>query len=443
MNRDRYDLPLTTASDRAAALYRDGVDRILAAWHGADAALDAAIAEDPDFALAHVARARVHQINMEGAAARAEAATARQLAATASRRELQHVDIVASVVEGQGRQALQAAEQHLAEFPRDALILAQLLGAFGLYAFSGRPDHDAARLSICERYASDYGNDWWFLTYLGWSRTEAGDVVTGRDITERAYWMKPANASAAHALSHALFEQGDAAESRTFLSGWLPAHDRVSFLQGHLAWHLALTALEDGDADGAFEIYERHIRPQGRPYPPINVLTDTASLLWRLSLAGRTGLESHWHEVAAYSDKFFPKAGAHFADVHHALAAATTNNGTLQPRLAEMEARLAEGKLAPGASTIGLCRGIQAFASGDHDGAVRILEPLMPELVRIGGSHAQRELWEDTFIVACLRAGHGEKATKLIAERLHRRPSRRDEAWSRETRRIGAEGRQK
>ena len=57
----------------------------------------------------------------------------------------------------------------------------------------------------------------------------------------------------------------------------------------------------------------------------------------------------------------------------------------------------------------------------------------MPELVRIGGSHAQRELWEDTLIVACLRAGHGDKAARrLSTTRLHRRPSARDEAWRRQ-----------
>ncbi len=179
-------------------------------------------------------------------------------------------------------------------------------------------------------------------------------------------------------------------------------------------------------------IYERHIKPEGRPYPPLNIYTDTASLLWRLSLAGKKGLESHWRDVAAYGDGYFPKAGAHFADVHHALVAATTNADALQARLAEMEARQADGKLAPGPSAIGLGRGIAAFAAGDHAAAVRILGPLMPELVRIGGSHAQRELWEDTFIVACLRAGQGEQATNLISERLHRRPSRRDLAWSQE-----------
>ncbi|MFB9267065.1 tetratricopeptide repeat protein [Bradyrhizobium erythrophlei] len=403
---------------------------MLAALHGADAAFDAAISEDPDFALAHIGRARVHQLNMEGAEARAEATRARQLAAAASPRERQHVDIMASVIESQAKKAMTAAEQHLAEYPRDAQVLSLLLGAFGLYAFSGRPDHDAARLAVCEQYAGDYGEDWWFLTYLGWSKTEAGDVVSGRAITERGYALKPDNAGAAHAVAHALFEQGDAAEGRAFLTNWLPANDRTSFLQGHLAWHLALIALEEGDADGAMDIYERHIKPAGRPYPPLNIYTDTASLLWRMSLAGKTGLESHWRDVAAYGDGYFPKAGAHFADVHQALVAATTNAGALQARLAEMEARQADGKLAPGPSAIGLCRGIAAFAAGDHADAVRILAPLMPDLVRIGGSHAQRELWEDTFIVACLRAGQGHQAASLISERLHRRPSRRDLAWS-------------
>jgi len=59
---------------------------------------------------------------------------------------------------------------------------------------------------------------------------------------------------------------------------------------------------------------------------------------------------------------------------------------------------------------------------------------LMPAVVRIGGSHAQRELWEDTLIVAYLRAGHRDKAAKMISDRLRRRPSLRDEAWSREAR---------
>jgi hypothetical protein len=53
----------------------------------------------------------------------------------------------------------------------------------------------------------------------------------------------------------------------------------------------------------------------------------------------------------------------------------------------------------------------------------------MPEAVRVGGSHAQRELIEDTLIVAWLRAGEAAKARDALAERLRRRPSRRDARW--------------
>jgi hypothetical protein len=60
MLQDRYGLALSTSSEAAAAAYRDGIDLMLAAWLGAEEALDAAIAADPGFALAHAARARMH-----------------------------------------------------------------------------------------------------------------------------------------------------------------------------------------------------------------------------------------------------------------------------------------------------------------------------------------------------------------------------------------------
>src|SRR6185503_18849465 len=100
MQRDRYGLPLSTASEAAASAYGDGLDRLLAAWNGAEEALDRAIAADPNFALAHIARARMHAVFGHGAEARACAARARNLAANATERERGHVHVIASAIEG-------------------------------------------------------------------------------------------------------------------------------------------------------------------------------------------------------------------------------------------------------------------------------------------------------------------------------------------------------
>ena len=434
MHQDRYGLGISTLSEIAAVAYRDGLDRILSAWTGAGEALDRALGEDPEFALAHIARARVHQIYGEAVEARTKASQARSLAAKTTKRERQHVEIIASAIEGQAKVALAAAEQHLDEFPRDALVLSILLGAFGLYAFSGRIDHDAARVAICERHARHYGEDWWFLTYLGWSHTEAGNHGAGRTITELALSLRRENGNAAHALSHALYEQGDIAAGSKFLADWLPTYDHASFLNGHISWHFALLALGSDDVDKALEIYQERIRPtvsERPPLPPLNVFTDSASLLWRLSLAGKAGLEPHWRDLASYSDRMFPRAGIHFADVHWALLAVATQREDFDQRLAELEILNATGKLAPGPIVVELCRGIRAFAGGDYEAAILAFEPLMPVIAKIGGSNAQRELYEDTYIVACLRSAHPDKARRIISRRLDHRPPP-NEPWLRQ-----------
>ena len=170
MNRDRYDLPLTTASDRAAAHYRDGVDRVLSAWYGAARPLTGRLPTIPILRW-RISPAPASTSSMPKAPRRGPRRACPATRRQRHERERRHVEITAAAIEGQPGLALTGAEAYLEQFPRDALVLGMLLGAFGLYAFSGRADHDAAKLAICERHAGHYGEDWWFLTYLGWSHS--------------------------------------------------------------------------------------------------------------------------------------------------------------------------------------------------------------------------------------------------------------------------------
>lgn len=429
--QDRYGLPLSTSSEVAADAYRDGVDLMFSAWPGAGDALDKAIATDPDFALAHIARARHHFIYADVKAAQEKAARARELVArNGTAREKSHVEVLALGMEGQSVKSLNLALAHLDEWPRDAMILGLPMGAFGLFAFSGMADHDQARVDLCERHVRHYGNDWYFLVNLGWSHTENGNVGHGREITQRGFESRQANANAVHALAHAMFEDGSGGDAEQLISRWLPSYDRSGLLHGHISWHQALVALEQGDSARALAIYAERVQPRVTTAPPLNSVTDSASLLWRLMAYGHAVPKDVWDDAVAHAERSFPRAGVPFADVHMALvAAATGNHAGLAQRLAELEKRLADGKLAPGPVVPAICRAVLAFADADYKTCVRILEPVAAEVVRVGGSHAQREIIEDTLLVAYMKGGAPAKARDLLDRRLHRRPSPRDARW--------------
>jgi type II secretory pathway component PulM len=53
----------------------------------------------------------------------------------------------------------------------------------------------------------------------------------------------------------------------------------------------------------------------------------------------------------------------------------------------------------------------------------------MQQVVRVGGSNAQRQVIEDTLLQAYIRAGRCQQAAQLLQVRLARRPSRRDAQW--------------
>jgi Tfp pilus assembly protein PilF len=227
VHEDRWGLPLSTASSAAASAYRDGIDLMLSAWTGAAEAFERAVAKDPDFALAHIARARMHSFYQQGDAARKEAAAARDLARRrGTEREKSHVETLALAVEGRLPAALSSALKHLESWPRDAVVLSLPLGAFGLFAFSGMADHDQARQDLCERHARHYGEDWWFLSNYGWSLTENGQVASGRAMTERGFALRRQNAYAAHALLHAMFEDGSVADADALVTQWIGGYDR-------------------------------------------------------------------------------------------------------------------------------------------------------------------------------------------------------------------------
>ncbi|MDH2076838.1 tetratricopeptide repeat protein [Pseudomonas atacamensis] len=429
---DRYNMPLSTDSDTAAQHYRTGVDLLLSLWTGVAQTLDEAIAADPDFAMAYAARARFHAVRTEIDEAKAKIAKATQLVQiNGTARERSHIQVLSHVINGEPAKALANALQHLDQWPLDILIMSLPLGAFGLFAFSGRADHDKARVELCERHARHFPeNDWWFLTYRGWAHGENGDVALGRALTERSLELRRHNVNAVHALAHVLHEAGANDEAGDVIRDWLPGYDRSGTLHNHIAWHGALIALERGDLETALGLYAEHIAPEVATGLPINVISDTSSFLWRLQAYGHAVPAGMWQSAARYASKHFQQPGFAFADFHMALlAAATGDQRSLEQRAGILAELVSEGTLKAGPVVPALCHAVMAFADGRFRDCARILEPVAHEVVRIGGSGAQREIVQDTLLVSLMRAGESQKARALLDQRLHRRPSVRDSRW--------------
>jgi hypothetical protein len=429
--KDRFDLPVTCNSAPAVDDYVAAVDLLLAAWHGAEARLDRALAADPDFALAHIARARLLQLQARMAEAKAAAALAQSLADRVTARERRHIEAIALSITGAGTEAMAAVRAHAAEFPRDAVPLSLALGVFGLLGFSGRRDHHEAQLALLQELAPHWGKDWWFLGYLGWAYIETGEVAKGTELVERSLAVNSRNAHAAHQRVHDFFESGDANNGADFIENWLPDYDRAGDLHCHLSWRLALFELTRGNAERARAIYLDNIRPSVAHAAPMLVLADSASFLWRWRFYDLgPSLDQEWAEVAAHARRYFPQASLAFADIHAALAeAGVRDDDGLQSRINGLQNLARDGRLPPGGVAAELCAGMAALGRGDDSEAAQILEPALSDLSRIGGSHAQREIVEDSLIIAYLRSGQSAKAAPLLHTRLGQRPSARDNAW--------------
>jgi hypothetical protein len=272
-----------------------------------------------------------------------------------------------------------------------------------------------------ERVAPAYGDDWFMLSELAFAAEENGDYSRARDLAEQSLAGNPINAMAAHPLAHVFLETGGVEEGTRWLRGWLAGWDRPSVFACHLIWHLALFRLAVGDLADVTSLLGDVIGYCGRS---LGALSDGSSLSWRLKLDGYD-TDLPWPQLVALPDR----PGFTFGNAHRALALA--GQGDIDGLVSYGE--LLEGLAAQGHPTAGDCaeftRALRFLIGGDPGKAADRLMELLPRFRNFGGSHAQTEVFEDTTIAALEMSGRCERAADLLAARLARRRSGRDDRW--------------
>lgn len=429
MMEDRYGLSVSTQSSAALEAYLGAVDNLLCAGPDLCAGFEEAVQLDSEFALAEIALGRCHAIYGRGDEARAAAERAVAKVSGASRREAQHVNALALLLHGQSAAALTAIKQHVAEFPRDALVLQPALGAFGLIGFSGRLDRERELLTFMDSLSPHYGDDWWFNSVYAFAEVDCDRdfdrIARAETRVEKALQQMPHNANAAHARAHVFYELEQHQTGTTFLHQWLATHGQPMLLRAHLAWHVALLELGRGNARAAWASYDREIVPLlrglGAPTPPLNVLADSASFLWRAELSGESQRDADWVALSDFCVQRFARVGLPYADFHVAMAHARAGRVDAAEAL-----KKALGQWAADAPDLqvrvvvtGVASAMDAYAREDWPRTADVLDALHGQFVRLGGSRAQIDIVRRTQIAACRRAGREARAQALAFERPH------------------------
>jgi hypothetical protein len=332
--------------------------------------------------------------------------------------ERSFVDAVTLTIE-QGRWAAKPRWlAHHDAYPGDLMGL--MVATFLLVMGTVPGGYDEAERRVA-RSLDVVGDDPVLLGFLGMSAQDRGDLDEAHRLATRSLELDPTGFPGGHPMTHVYFESADHASGLTWLDGWLPGTDQKAMFGGHLVWHAALHHLALGDGEGALERYPRcggsvH---GGR-------LIDGPSLLWRCQLLGHVphGTDPETPRVSELAKGLMDGVPFTFVGVHAALALATAGDADGLRRFAAN----ARGFDVPGAATLlpDLALGLAAYVEGDHAKAADSLLRFEPHQWAVGGSHAQREVFEDTLIHALIRAERFEEAAARLRARLDRRDSALD-----------------
>jgi tetratricopeptide (TPR) repeat protein len=420
MAKDQQGLELSGAPESARAF-----DRAVADYYGLTGdpvgVLKSALERDPGFALGAVAIAALTMIGgfrgghpeVVNALHAAEAAITR-----ATDREQRHLAAAEAWAKGETSSAIAGWETILAEHSTDALALRLVQDA---YFFLGR---SSAIRDCAERVLPAWDRDnplaSFVLGLYAFGLEETGDLNRAEHSGRAALARNPRDAWATHALAHVMETANRHEEGVAFLkstrANWAHAH----FMAHHNCWHLALFLIEQGRFDEVLADYDRFTVPKLADDATLDRV-DAASLLWRLELAG-VDVGDRWAGVA---DTWMAHVDDHllaFNDLHCAFAAARSPNPDHALRLSgslnDYE-RLGSGDNRQVTANVGrpLIDGALAFGRGDYAHAVEAILPVRHDAVRIGGSHAQRDIINLTLIAAAERSGQWRLARALLDER--------------------------
>jgi tetratricopeptide (TPR) repeat protein len=338
---------------------------------------------------------------------------AAEAAGSANAREAAFVAFLRAWVEGDLPRACVLSEAIVAEWPRDlvAVKLRQYL-AFG--------DGDApAMLRIALAAEPACGDVAQLHGIVAFAHEQCHRLSDAEAAGRRALEMTPREPWAQHALAHVMLTQGRIDEGAVFMEAATASWSGLnSFMVTHNFWHLALFHLSQGRADAVLDAYDTQCWACDRDYSQDQI--GAVSLLARLELAG-VDVGGRWSGVADRIAARGPDVEQPFLSLQYLYGLARDGRPEAEDLMDAFRRRAREAPAFSRGVWAGIAlpaaEGILAFLAGRPEDAVRALDRALPRLHRIGGSHAQRDLFEQVRLAALTACGEWVEVQQILEQR--------------------------
>jgi hypothetical protein len=340
-------------------------------------------------------------------------ARAQAAAPSAHPREQAFIAFLAAWAAGEIPDALRRSEAILAAWPRD-------LVALKLHQYLVFNTGDAPAMLRAALNAASANEDVPYMHgMLAFGYEQCHLLADAEAAARRALSMTEREPWAQHALAHVMLTQGRIDEGAAFMTEAAATWTGLnSFMITHNVWHLALFRISQGAAAEALRLYDAHCWAHDRDYSQDQA--GAVSLLARLELAGAE-VGDRWADVADRLAARGPDVEQPFLSLHYLYGLARAGRPEAETLL---EAFRRQARAAPPWSravwaevALPAAEGLAAFLAGRPEDAIAGLDRALPNLARIGGSHAQRDLFEQIRLAAIIAADRWSEAQQLLERR--------------------------
>uniref|UniRef100_A0A4W5QLN3 Tetratricopeptide repeat protein 38 n=1 Tax=Hucho hucho TaxID=62062 RepID=A0A4W5QLN3_9TELE len=418
-------LPLSTSSNEACKMY-DAILTQYVTWRndetlgGIEGCISAVKSADPDFVMGHVISTGLELVgtgssvllNERLASAVKRTVELGQIQQDITTRERLHVRAMEHFSKGSFPKACDVWEEILVEHPTDLLALKFAHdGFFYLGAQTQMRDSVARVLPHWKPHMPLYS---YLKGLYSFGLLETHFYDQAEKMAKEGLALTPEDAWCVHSVAH--------------------VHEMKAEVEKGLKFMESTEKDWAGEYDAALNIFDSQVFRRCRASGAMLDTVDACSLLYRLELEG-VCVKDCWRELQQLTEPHTDDHVLLFNDLHFLMSSlgAKESGGAAQSQ------RLLEGlweranvpeenyqhQLA-GSVGLPMCQALLEYDQGNYSRAVELLQPIRYRMSEIGGSDAQRDVFNLLLIHAAMKSGvthHQKLARCLLVEREAAKPN--------------------